>query len=313
MTWNFDGRWLHPEKPFLSFGGAGVWWPGRTIRNDEHLHRLPLSEAEKILSYHEQKSDGFALYTSIGGLAGSSTRTELAAAIIAMSAHGPIHLASDSKSFVKRALKLVNQLKNGVDKPRRWKLVSDGDLWEHFYLALKAKGPNAFHATWVKGHATEEHIQQATTIQIRKEGNDKADEIADLGANIYGKDLHALASEYHQRHDRYYAIMKKAVTHIVEAYLINRELNERRDNAEKEKSVKCNAKQMYKPLAYPTLQQTTTVDTLGTLKHYARLGGTGMQLREVEKFTSRLQVSKQGEVQRNITGLELYILYRIRG
>ena len=56
-----DGSWLHPEKPFLSFGGAGVWWPDRTIQNDEHLHRLPLSEAENMLSYYEQKSDGFAL------------------------------------------------------------------------------------------------------------------------------------------------------------------------------------------------------------------------------------------------------------
>ena len=115
----------------------------------------------------------------------------------------------DSKSFVKRALKIVNQLRNGVDKPRRWKLVSDGDLWEHFYLAIKAKGPNAFWATWVKGHATEEHIQQEITTKKHKEGNHKADEIADLGASVYGKDLHDLATVYHHRHDRYFNIMKK--------------------------------------------------------------------------------------------------------
>ena len=192
-------------------------------------------------------------------------------------------------------------------------MVSDGDLWEHFYLALKAKGPSAFWATWVKGHATEEHIQQAITTQKRKEGNDKADEIADLGANVYGKDLHALATEYHYRHNKYYAVMKKTVTHIVEAYLINRELNERRDNAQKTQSAKGNAKQMYEPLQYPELQLTTTVDTLGTLKHYNKLGKIREQLSEVEKFISWLQVSRLGEVQRNITWLELYILYRIRG
>ena len=27
-----DGSWLHPTKPFLSFGGAGVWWPDGTIK-----------------------------------------------------------------------------------------------------------------------------------------------------------------------------------------------------------------------------------------------------------------------------------------
>ena len=123
-----DGSWLHPDKPFLSFGGAGVWWPGRTIATHAELKRLPLSVAEQTLSYYEQREDGLALYTNIGGLTGSSTRTELAAAIIAMSGHGPIHLASDSQAFVKRALGIVKQLRNGVDKPKRWKLISDGDL-----------------------------------------------------------------------------------------------------------------------------------------------------------------------------------------
>ena len=103
------------------------------------------------------------MYTSIGGSAGSSTRTELAAAIIAMSAHGPIHLASDSKSFFEQALKIVNQPRVGVNKPRRWKMVSDSDLREHFYLAIKARGPNAFWATWVKG------LQQKSTYSKKSQ------------------------------------------------------------------------------------------------------------------------------------------------
>ena len=308
-----DGSWLHPGKSFLSFGGAGVWWPNRTIRHDAHLKQLPLSDAENMLSYYEQKSNGFALYTSIGGFAGSSTRTELAAAIIAMSAHGPIHLASDSNAFVKRALKMLSNLRKGIDKPRKWKLVSDGDLWEHFYLALKAKGPNAFNVTWVKGHATEEHIKNNVTTQTHKEGNDKADEIADLGANIYGKDIHSLANIFHIRHDKYYTLMKKAVTHIVEAYLINKELNDRRENAEKTKAPKVKPKQQYVPLTYPELHLTSTVDTLGTLTHYGKLGQNREQLRDVEKFISWLQISEQGKVQRSITWIELYIIFRIRG
>ena len=123
----------------------------------------------------------------MGGLTGSSTGAELAAAMIAMSAHGPIHLASDSQAFVKRVLELTKQLRNGVDKPNRWKLTSDGDLWEHFYNALKAKGAHSFWVTWVKGHATEEHVAKGITTQAHREGNDQADQSADLGAKFMAK------------------------------------------------------------------------------------------------------------------------------
>ena len=220
-----DGSWLHPDKAFLSYGGAGVWWPGRTIEWHDHLKRTPLSDAEHELTYHEHGEDGFALYISIGGLTGSSTRTEPAAAIIALSARGPVHIAPDSQAFVKRALRIVKQLRNGVDKAKRWKLVSDGDLWEHFHKALKAKGPNAFWGTWVKGHATEEHIVKGITTQTHRKGNENADKIADLGANLYGKDQQQVADVYHRRHNKYYRLMKDIVIHITEAYLINKELN----------------------------------------------------------------------------------------
>ena len=38
------------------------------------------------------------LYTPIGGYTGSSTRTELAASIIAISANGPTHIGTDSQA-----------------------------------------------------------------------------------------------------------------------------------------------------------------------------------------------------------------------
>ena len=103
------------------------------------------------------------------------------------------------------------------------------------------------------------------------------------------------------------------VTHIVEAYLINKEFSERRDNAEKAKNAKNKGKHKYEQLDYPKLQQTVTVDTLGTLMHFSKLGEEKTQFERIQKFVSWLQVSKQGETQRNITWLELYILYRLRG
>ena len=73
-----------PTKPSSALGGAGVWWPGRTSgTQNEHLRRLPLSDAEPELAHYEQREIGPAPYIKKGGYAGSITRTELAAAIIA--------------------------------------------------------------------------------------------------------------------------------------------------------------------------------------------------------------------------------------
>ena len=175
-----DGSWLQPRYKYLGYGGAGVWWPGR------NLDQTPASGAEHELAGYNQKPEGVELYTSIGGLAGGSTRTELAAAIVAMSADGPVHVASDSKAFVSKAHKMQKQMLKGKTIKRQWKLMSDGDLWEHFHKALVAKNPYAFKATWVKGHATDEHISKGITTQAHKEGNFEADRAADIGANLHG-------------------------------------------------------------------------------------------------------------------------------
>ena len=82
------------------------------------------------------------LFVNIGGFSGSSIRTELAAGIVAACVHGPVHIGSDSKIFVDGAAVLLENLKQGRQLKRCWKLVSDGGLWEHFYEILKAKGPN---------------------------------------------------------------------------------------------------------------------------------------------------------------------------
>ena len=92
-----DGTWQFPLARIFALGGAGVWWPGRQLST----HKA--SSAETDMAVVNQLSDGVQLATHIGGYAGSSTRTELAAGILAICSHGPVHLASDSESFVNRA------------------------------------------------------------------------------------------------------------------------------------------------------------------------------------------------------------------
>ena len=46
-----DGSWLHPLKQYLGIGGAGVWWPGRSIDKPADGGKWhPLNIAEQDIS-----------------------------------------------------------------------------------------------------------------------------------------------------------------------------------------------------------------------------------------------------------------------
>ncbi len=152
-----DGSWQYPLRYYFALGGAGIWWPDRKLKGH------PISTAEYELAHRTVTHDGVRIFAPIGGFAGSSTRTELAAGILAISAHGPTHIGSDSEVFVNGANALLNNLRKGVDKQPTWKCISDGDLREHFYLAAKSKGPRSIHLTWTKGHATDKHVAEGIT------------------------------------------------------------------------------------------------------------------------------------------------------
>ena len=67
-----DGSWLYPPKQLLGMGGAGVWWPGRSLStHDDGRRGQPLSVDEYSMAMHTEDSDGVRLYTSIGGFGGS--------------------------------------------------------------------------------------------------------------------------------------------------------------------------------------------------------------------------------------------------
>ena len=173
-----DGSWINPMRQYLGLGGAGVWWPHRTLSKTSTntlQFYLPISSAEQDIAVYQATLNGVRLYTKIGGYGGSSTRTELAAGIIAICAHGPVHIGSDSEVFVNTANRILQNLRDNHEPYKHWKLVGDGDLWEHFYCAARQKGPSSIRLTWVKGHATQEHIDQGISTPTKKVGNDEAD------------------------------------------------------------------------------------------------------------------------------------------
>ena len=303
-----DGSWLFPKQQFLALGGAGVWWPGRTLTN------RPLSVAEQAIAWHKVDSDGIRLYAKIGGYAGSSTRTEIAAGIISVCANGPVHIGSDSEVFVGKAKCIIAHIRAGHVNRCNWKLVSDGDLLEQFYKHVEAKGARAVNITWVKGHATDQHVQDGITTEEHKIGNKVADEVADLGTALHGEDFVKVAKRMSNRHHWYLQLMLKISKHTIEAYKIHRILTEYQEEidgkVEKEQE---NKRVSYIPLIYPNESETRNVDNYATIYDYSNYTKCNNCAHNIEHFLANIQVKETGQSERGITWVELYVIYRLRG
>ena len=92
------------------------------------IEEHPLSDAEYELAYDKVQDGGPQLFIAIGGYGGSSTRIELAAAIIVICTDGPVHMNADSAAFRNKALKILRRV--ATDKPTKhsWKFKSVGDF-----------------------------------------------------------------------------------------------------------------------------------------------------------------------------------------
>ncbi len=297
-----DGSWLYPMNQFLGLGGAGVWWPGRDINVS---HRL--SPAERELGHHQQHTDGLSLHTPIGGLSGSSTRTELAAAILALAANGPIHLGTDSQAFMDRANKVINNIRKGCKRKRHWQMTSDGDLWYHFEHAVKAKGWKSVRISKVKGHVRQQQVDEGRYTQADKDGNDKADEAADVAVSLHGEGIISVGKTLYDRYKGYLKFMGKVVPHIIEAYLIHRSILERADkDAPKE------PKEFgYKSLPINEKQPDQQLIMQGSINNFRAFKGRHSCAPEVWHFLKNLNLYSTENDHYATTWLELYILYRM--
>jgi ribonuclease HI len=210
-----------------------------------------LSDPEVEMAIARWETDGVRLYTSIGGYSGSSTRTELAAAILAISSHGPIHLGSDSFAFVTKANSILDDVREGRTFKRHWHLTADGDLWEHFHQIVIAKRPQAIRISWVKGHATEQQVADCIITMEQRQGNHQADAAADEGVKLHGETAVDFARNYSRRHGAYKKFYLQVTKHIIEGYLIHRELLRIRDAKQQKQQDQASVFHHYVPLWYP--------------------------------------------------------------
>ncbi len=253
------------------------------------------------------------LYTPIGGYHGSSTRTELAAAIIAILANGPVHIGTDSQAFHDRAQRILSNLRNGKKHKYNWMTKTDGDLWQHFEQAAKAKGPKSIRITKVKGHVTQEQVEQKLYRACDKQGNDQADAAADVAVEMHGKEIVSLAKIWQRRHYRYLTFMLKVAKHIVEAYFIHRELV---DHEQQSKQV-CNSKVHFQPLQVQTRDNTSNpiskLQLQDDIARYKAFGNKRKASRQFWDFLNSLEYTECSHQYNATSWLELYLLYRCKG
>ena len=245
-----DGSLHDPESNIYSLGGAGAWWPHRQVQADgpvssaendpaderhpDHLRYVEdLAEAEAEIAEVDQQQDGLRLITYMQGFGGSSTRMELAAAIIALGARLPVHIGTDSQSFMTKANNVHDMIRRGRPPRRPWDTQYDGDLWRIYHDHAKKKGVTALNITKVKGHATQRMIDDKTVLQRDKYGNDNADEAAEKGVQMHGDMIVQLGARYANRQKQYIALLHTVHQHIALVYKIRAALLEEVEDKER--------------------------------------------------------------------------------
>ena len=201
----------------------------------------------------EQKEGGLKCWNVSNGLRGSSTRTEIGAALIALQPPIRVNIGVDNAAVVgrtnamidhhKRRKRTVLVNKNGALrfggeisplhantplKQKRWNLVKDGDMWETMNNAIQAKGCDYIRLTKVKGHATSQMVEDGKVKPEDKNGNDEADDSADRGAEKLQPGLAGIAGYYARKHHAYKDMMKEVHKFIIDVKRSDKEKREKK-------------------------------------------------------------------------------------
>ena len=100
----------------------------------------------------------------------------------------------DNSAVVRRTGDLLKGVRYKPNRP--WQLMPDGHMWEALDKALGQRGTDTFAVTWVKGHATQEHVKAGQTTERDRLGNEEADKLADKGVEELGDGLALLCHYY---------------------------------------------------------------------------------------------------------------------
>ena len=223
----------------------GIFWP------DRNLTEQPLEDSELKCLCSKQEQHGVSQWGTFTALRGSSTRCELATAIMVMLRGGTVHIGTDSLALVKKGTAYLEHLKarrdtrlkesdgalilggktshlhRGTPWRQKWKLMKDGDLWHIFGVSAEAKSPEAVRLTKVKGHATKQMVIHKEVRADDRFGNDRSDQAAEKGVANEQPKLSRLAKFYAGKQKDYKQLMQKIQKFIVATKKADKDLRGR--------------------------------------------------------------------------------------
>ena len=114
---------------------------------------------------------------------------------MALFAPCPVHIASDSLSFVNRATAILN----GWAPKKQWGTMPDGDLWQCWMSLAEQRGHTSIRLTHIKGHADDAHVQEGIISERDRLGNHEVDAIADRCISLFAEGTLPLAEFFVER------------------------------------------------------------------------------------------------------------------
>ena len=325
-----DGSWRHSMFQWTGIGAGGVFWPKRKLAGgmgqvDEVGVPVEAGEggrtsvAEQELAHITQDRHGVYVTARVGGLGGSSTRTEIAGAILALAAPGAVHIGTDSAAFRNKALRLLRNVRREGGKKWNWAMHKNGDLWAHFDRSVRAKGAHAIFISKVKGHATAADIAEGRAREVDQFGNDKADGAAKGAVQQHGKAFVACVAKLFDRQKAYNNFVFAVIKHLLERYSIHRQLTEKAEAAGM--GVKRGGPKVGEHVGYePGPRVAAPCDTPSTLTGhhawYPKLGGDKWEVASVWAYVDNVGLidpAAHTDPDAYTTWLELYVWYRLNG
>lgn len=100
-------------------------------------------------------------------------------------------------------------------------MQNDGDLWSIFWEVTLVGGPQAHCIAKVKGHAKQLDIDQGRTTPEDKTGNDKADEGATKGYNMFS--CRNAIKWIAKRHGAYISLVRRIQAMIIPPLKVEKE------------------------------------------------------------------------------------------
>ena len=102
-------------------------------------------------------------------------------------------------------------------------------------MIVRMGGPHSVVLSKVKGHATDDMVKEGNVRLSDKQGSDKADIAADVGATSSHAKVHAFGSMYRQRQKGYRTLVCRVQNYIVEPKAEEKKLRE--EAAKKERPI----------------------------------------------------------------------------